>query len=33
MTKDRKIYGIDISKSVFDDYSEDEGHFQFTNSE
>lgn len=33
MTKDRKIYGIDISKSVFDVYSEDEGHFQFSNSE
>ncbi len=33
MTKDKKIYGIDISKSVFDVYSEDEGHFQFTNSE
>ncbi|RSK41340.1 IS110 family RNA-guided transposase [Mangrovimonas spongiae] len=31
MDKDRKIYGIDISKSVFDVYSESGGHIQFSN--
>ena len=31
MTKDKKIYGIDISKSVFDVYSETTGHFQLVN--
>lgn len=31
MTKDRKIYGIDISKSVFDIYSKPTGHFQLPN--
>ncbi|MFD1163980.1 IS110 family transposase [Hwangdonia seohaensis] len=31
MTKDRKIYGIDISKAVFDIYSESTGHFQLPN--
>ena len=33
MTKDRKIYGIDISKSVFDIYNQDTGHFQLKNDE
>ncbi|WP_418637313.1 IS110 family transposase [Winogradskyella sp.] len=33
MTKDRKIYGIDISKSVFDIYNQDTGHFQLQNDE
>ena len=31
MTKGKKIYGIDISKNVFDVYSETSGHFQFNN--
>jgi transposase len=31
MNKDKKIYGIDISKSVFDVYSEGTGHYQLTN--
>jgi transposase len=31
MNKDRKIYGIDISKDVFDVYSQATGHEQFTN--
>ena len=31
MIKDRKIYGIDISKSVFDVYTESQGHYQLTN--
>lgn len=31
MNKDKKIYGIDISKSVFDIYSEASGHLQFNN--
>ena len=31
MTKDRKIYGIDISKSVFDVYNENTGHYQLKN--
>jgi len=33
MTKDSKIYGIDISKSVFDIYNKDKGHFQLKNDE
>ena len=33
MTKDKKIYGIDISKSVFDVYSIATGHIQFSNDE
>lgn len=33
MTKDKKIYGIDISKSVFDVYSEETGHIQLCNDE
>ncbi len=33
MTKDRKIYGIDISKKVFDIYNKDKGHFQLENGE
>lgn len=33
MTKDRKIYGIDISKSVFDIYSKAKGHVQLKNDE
>ncbi|MGB6269744.1 MAG: IS110 family transposase [Olleya sp.] len=33
MTKDKKIYGIDISKSVFDIYSESSGHYQLKNDE
>ena len=31
MTKDKEIYGIDISKSVFDVYSTASGHNQLTN--
>ena len=31
MTKDRKIYGIDISKDVFDYYNESSGHHQLKN--
>ncbi len=31
MTKDKKIYGIDISKDVFDVYSESTGHYQLKN--
>ena len=31
MIKDRKIYGIDISKTVFDIYNESEGHYQLSN--
>jgi len=31
MTKGKKIYGIDISKNVFDVYSDISGHFQFNN--
>jgi transposase len=31
MTKGKKIYGIDISKNVFDVYSDTSGHFQFNN--
>lgn len=31
MTKGKKIYGIDISKNVFDVYSDTSGHFQFKN--
>lgn len=31
MTKDKKIYGIDISKAVFDVYNETTGHFQLVN--
>jgi transposase len=31
MNKDRKIYGIDISKSVFDIYSDLQGHQQLKN--
>ena len=33
MNKDRKIYGIDISKSVFDVYCEATGHIQLNNDE
>jgi transposase len=33
MIKDRKIYGIDISKSVFDIYSDLQGHQQLKNDE
>ena len=33
MNKDRKIYGIDISKSVFDVYCEATGHIQLSNDE
>ena len=29
MNKDKKIYGIDISKDVFDVFSIESGHFQF----
>jgi transposase len=31
MTKDRKIYGIDISKEVFDVYNDRKGHYQLKN--
>jgi len=31
MIKGKKIYGIDISKNVFDVYSDTSGHFQFNN--
>lgn len=31
MTKDKEIYGIDISKNVFDVYSHSRGHSQFKN--
>jgi hypothetical protein len=31
MIKDKKIYGIDISKDVFDVYSESPGHYQLKN--
>ena len=33
MNKDKKVYGIDISKSVFDIYSDLEGHQQLKNDE
>jgi len=33
MNKDKEIYGIDISKSVFDVYSESTGHVQLNNDE
>jgi transposase len=33
MNKDKEIYGIDISKSVFDVYSIKDGHRQFNNEE
>ena len=33
MTKDKKIYGIDISKRVFDVYCEATGHIQLKNDE
>ncbi len=33
MNKGRKIYGIDISKAVFDVYNTDSGHMQFSNDE
>ncbi len=33
MTKDRKIYGIDISKNVFDVYCQGTGHYQLNNDE
>jgi len=33
MNKDKKIYGIDISKEVFDVFSIDSGHCQFKNDE
>lgn len=33
MIKDRKIYGIDISKSVFDIYSKSKGHVELKNDE
>lgn len=31
MIKDKKIYGIDISKDVFDIYNETKGHYQLKN--
>ena len=33
MDKDREIYGIDVSKKVFDVYGRETGHLQFTNDE
>ena len=33
MNKDKEIYGIDISKSVFDIYSKSKGHYQLKNDE
>jgi transposase len=33
MTKDTEIFGVDISKDVFDIYGSISGHNQFTNSE
>lgn len=33
MNKDKEIYGIDISKSVFDVFSNESGHQQFNNDE
>ena len=33
MNKDKEIYGIDISKNVFDVYSKTDGHIQFNNDE
>lgn len=33
MNKDKKIYGIDISKDVFDLYNESSGHNQLKNDE
>ena len=33
MNKDKEIYGIDISKDVFDVYNESSGHVQFKNTE
>ena len=33
MNKDKEIYGIDISKNVFDVYSKADGHIQFSNDE
>lgn len=33
MNKDKEIYGIDISKNVFDVYSKADGHIQFNNDE
>ncbi|AOW21963.1 transposase [Urechidicola croceus] len=33
MDKDKKIYGIDISKKVFDVYTQETGHHQFKNDE
>ena len=33
MNKDKEIYGIDISKAVFDVYSQESGHHQFSNDE
>ncbi len=33
MNKDKKIYGVDISKAVFDVYCESTGHHQFNNDE
>lgn len=33
MNKDKKIYGIDISKAVFDIYNHDSGHYQLKNDE
>ncbi|AOW19313.1 transposase [Urechidicola croceus] len=33
MDKDKKIYGIDISKNVFDVYTQQTGHHQFKNDE
>ncbi|WP_397362259.1 IS110 family transposase [Olleya sp. R77988] len=33
MTKDKKFYGIDISKNVFDVYSKTKGHYQLQNDE
>lgn len=33
MNKDKEIYGIDVSKAVFDVYSQETGHHQFSNDE
>ena len=33
MDKDKEIYGIDVSKQVFDVYSQESGHYQFANDE
>jgi len=33
MNKYKEIFGVDISKDVFDVYGLDNGHFQFKNDE